>query len=176
MPDGEAQTLVVDLVAVFIAAIAVLVTILSAIASLVWLWLRSRWENTLLIITRLESEEMLKHRHDVDALARAHGGLIDWTKIERDTNARITCSIVCKLFGQIGYMARHRQIKRNVVLAGWSRHIITNYERLLDYLQERDKLDGGMGFFDDFTWLYFEAKQYDLARKRKTSLRGHASI
>ncbi|HNS86063.1 MAG TPA: hypothetical protein PKH09_04100, partial [Parvularculaceae bacterium] len=49
-----------------------------------WNKRRSRFENTMRLIDRLESVEMLHLRHEIESLAIDHGGAISYKKIEHE--------------------------------------------------------------------------------------------
>ncbi len=139
-----------------------------------WNKRRSRFENTMRLIDRLESVEMLHLRHEIESLAIDHGGAISYKKIEnepdkeRRTHLKAACSIVPKLFGVVAFMCQREEANQKIIVEGWARHIIANYERLSDYLIERDALEGGVGFLNEFEWLYKKAKAYAARHKPKT--------
>ncbi|MCX7357534.1 MAG: hypothetical protein NT015_05245 [Alphaproteobacteria bacterium] len=120
---------------------------------------RERFENTLRIVERLEHPSIIEHRHLVKSLAeKCEGGKISAANLA--PNEQVACTEISKLLGLVGYMARRRQIDRDIIIAAWARHILQNYLRLELYLHQRDRLIGGMGFLEDFHWLADRAARY----------------
>lgn len=157
-------------------AVLTMVTGVAGLALVViqhrWNGRRSRFDNTIKLIDRMESVEMLGRRHDLEELAASHGGVISYARLAAEPDAvkkahlKATCSIVCKLFGLAGFMCRRREADGKIIIAGWARTIIVAHDRLAAYMDERDRLEGGIGFADDFHWLNAQAKAFAAAYQK----------
>jgi len=125
---------------------------------------RDRFENTFRLIQWLQDPEMLVIRNSTAQLiAKAKDFDFDFYRLSSEERARL--SAVANLFGFSGLLAKKNQINREVLLSGWSRHIIATYDRLGPYFQWRQTLAGGDSLRPYFEWLVKRAALHNQRRE-----------